>query len=121
MRRLFWCALHALLLISISLRVRGFNATRDRLQHKLSRDRQEHPDLSVAQIVQQTCRMTKAAVHYGWFHATCLEQSLTLWYLLQKQSIPTDLRIGARKAAGKFEAHAWVMRVHAESFRQRVR
>lgn len=38
----------------------------------------------------------------------CLEQSLTLWWLLRREGIANELRIGARKDAGRFEAHAWV-------------
>jgi hypothetical protein len=39
---------------------------------------------------------------------TCLVESLALWYLLQEQRVPADLRIGVRKMSGEFEAHAWV-------------
>lgn len=60
------------------------------------------------ETVQKTCRMVKAAVHYGMGHPTCLEQALVLWYLLQGQGIPVRLRIGVRKLQEKFEAHAWV-------------
>jgi hypothetical protein len=42
------------------------------------------------------------------FHASCLEQSLVLWWLLGRRGIPAELRIGARKDAGRFQAHAWV-------------
>jgi hypothetical protein len=52
--------------------------------------------------------MVKAGAHYGLGHPTCLEQSLVLWYLLQRQRIPARFRIGVRTVAGKFEAHAWV-------------
>ena len=41
--------------------------------------------------------------------ARCLEQSLTLWYLLRRHGVPSALRIGVRKAGGQtLEAHAWV-------------
>jgi hypothetical protein len=39
-----------------------------------------------------------------------LEKSLTLWWLLRREGIVSSVRIGARKASGKFEAHAWVER-----------
>ena len=55
-----------------------------------------------------TCRMVKAGAHYGIARPTCLGESLTLWYLLQKQGVPAALRIGVRKVSEKFEAHAWV-------------
>ena len=31
-----------------------------------------------------------------------------LWWLAARRGIPAELRIGARKQAGRFEAHAWV-------------
>jgi hypothetical protein len=108
-RKLLWRALCLLLLISVSLRVRGFNATREALQGKLKPDSLEYAVAEPpAKIVQRTCRMVRAAAHYGALHATCLEQSLALWFLLRKQNIAASLRIGVRKSAQKFEAHAWV-------------
>lgn len=52
--------------------------------------------------------MVKAAGHYGVLHPTCLVESLTLCYLLQRQGVSADLRIGVRKMSDEFEAHAWV-------------
>lgn len=41
--------------------------------------------------------------------ARCLEQSLTLWYVLCRRRIDAVLRIGVRKADTQtVEAHAWV-------------
>jgi hypothetical protein len=42
------------------------------------------------------------------FEPTCLEKSLTLWWLLRRHRILADLRIGVRKETAGFEAHAWV-------------
>jgi hypothetical protein len=52
--------------------------------------------------------MVIAALRYSFLQYTCLEESLTLWYLLRKQGIAACLRIGVRKENEKFEAHAWV-------------
>ena len=38
----------------------------------------------------------------------CLARALTLWYLLRRRGITTDLRFGIRKQDGKLLAHAWV-------------
>ena len=108
-RNLFWRTLRLLLLISVSLRLRGFNKTRDALQQRLPVEPAENaPAGPSAEIVQRTCRMVTAAAHYVALRPTCLEQSLALWYLLRKQNIAASLRIGVRKSADKFEAHAWV-------------
>jgi hypothetical protein len=45
--------------------------------------------------------------HLPW-QASCLEKSLVLWWQLGRSGIAAEMRIGARKEAGRFEAHAWV-------------
>jgi hypothetical protein len=105
-RRLFWRAVRLLAVIGVSLRLRGFQQTKARLRKKLPVPAAEHQ--GTADALQKTCRMVKAAAHYGPGHPTCLEQSLALWFLLQRQGIPAQLRIGVRKLPEKFEAHAWV-------------
>jgi Transglutaminase-like superfamily len=52
--------------------------------------------------------MVKAAGYHGQMRATCLEESLALWYLLRAGGLQPKIRIGVRKNGGKFEAHAWV-------------
>jgi len=52
--------------------------------------------------------MVRAAARYSLAQYTCLEESLTLWYLLRRHGISACLRIGVRKENEKFEAHAWV-------------
>jgi hypothetical protein len=97
-------------LLGASLRIRGYNKTQQRLQKKLSRRAPAAP-LQVEDAGKQldlTCRMVRAAEHYSPFPSSCLEQSLLLWYLLQRQGIAASLRIGVRKDETKFEAHAWV-------------
>jgi Transglutaminase-like superfamily len=108
-RKLFWRAVFLLPWSAISLRLRGFNKTREALQKQLpSVPPRQTKNPQSAQLVQTTCRMVKAGAHYGIAQPTCLGESLTLWYLLQKQGLPAVLRIGVRKVSEKFEAHAWV-------------
>jgi hypothetical protein len=40
--------------------------------------------------------------------ATCLTQALVLHILLRREGLQSTIRIGVRKDAGHFEAHAWV-------------
>jgi hypothetical protein len=54
--------------------------------------------------------MVNAAIGHVWRASTCLEKSLALWWLLGRQGIACEVRIGARKRGGKFEAHAWLER-----------
>jgi transglutaminase superfamily protein len=57
-----------------------------------------------------TSRMINAADRHGLVHPSCLAKSLTLWWLLGRQGISSQLRIGIRKEKDAFEAHAWVER-----------
>jgi hypothetical protein len=97
-------------LISLGLRFRGFNATQAVLRNFLSSSNgaTRPPAANEAEEAARTARMVRAAAHYGFGHPTCLEKSLALWWLLARQGIASSLRIGTRKAAGEFAAHAWV-------------
>jgi hypothetical protein len=48
------------------------------------------------------------AARRGPFRGNCLQRSLTLWWLLSRQSVPAEVRVGVRTVSGKLEAHAWV-------------
>jgi hypothetical protein len=48
-----------------------------------------------------------ASIH-GLAGGGCLAQSLTIWWLLRRQRICAELRIGVRKRQGRLEAHAWM-------------
>lgn len=103
---------HAALLLPVvkaSLRLRGFKKTRESLEKRQSRGSPEPSETGASlEAVLGISRMVRAAARYGFVRATCLEESLTLWHLLRKQGHGAKLRIGVRKRAQKFEAHAWV-------------
>jgi Transglutaminase-like superfamily len=109
-RKLFWCAALLLPLLALSLRVRGFRRTTDALERRLHfRQSQPSRNKPATETVERTTRMLRAALRYGLVRSTCLAQSLALWYLLRTQGVSAELRIGVRKVAKKFEAHAWVV------------
>jgi hypothetical protein len=103
---------HAALLLPVvkaSLRLRGFKKTKESLEKRQSRGSAEASERGARlEAVLGMSRMVRAAARYGVVRATCLEESLTLWHLLRKQGHGAKLRIGVRKRAQKFEAHAWV-------------
>lgn len=106
-RGLFLRAGALLPLISLSLRLRGFRKTQAFLQKFLSLP--SDPTNTVMPITADlTVRMVRAAARRSVGHPTCLEESLALWWLLRRQGIASELRIGVRKQGDKFEAHAWV-------------
>ena len=55
-----------------------------------------------------TVRMVRIAARYNLIRLNCLPQSLALWWLLRRQGIGSDLRIGVIPKEGRLEAHAWV-------------
>jgi hypothetical protein len=113
-RGIFLRAAAILPVISLSLKMLGFGATQ---KFVLRFPPPTHgalpggsPDLGRVERAQLTARMVNAAVRHAWCASTCLEKSLALCWLLRRQGIACELRIGARKVQGKFEAHAWVER-----------
>ena len=113
MRRVFFRAAALLLVLSLSLRMRGFSATQKALQKNLLRSAMNprikpsisDGDGSGALLV---ARAVDAAARHGLGNPTCLEKSLALWWMLGREGIASTVRIGTRKSGDKFEAHAWV-------------
>jgi len=108
-RWLFLRAAALLPLVSLSLRLRGFRKTQAFLQKFLSLP-SHAADISVSSSAHLTVRMVRAAVRTSIGHPTCLDESLALWWLLGRQGIRSELKVGVRKEGEKFEAHAWVER-----------
>jgi Transglutaminase-like superfamily len=67
-----------------------------------------HDESSGIAFARSVARSQESAARHLIFHPTCLEQSLTLWWLLRRRGVPAELCVGARKEEGNFEAHAWV-------------
>jgi Transglutaminase-like superfamily len=106
-RGLFLLAFVFLPLTSVSFRWRGFRKTKASFQYFLPvQCGSQSPDAPARAAL--TSRMVRAAAYHGIGDPTCLEQSLVLWWLLARQGISSDLRVGVRKGEAGFEAHAWV-------------
>ena len=61
-----------------------------------------------ANLVPRALELLRIGMRHGPYAGNCLSQSVTLWWLLLRRGVETQLIIGARTAAGKLEAHAWV-------------
>jgi Transglutaminase-like superfamily len=59
-------------------------------------------------IAKRIARLEVVTAANLFFRTSCLEQSLVLCRLLRRRGVNATLRIGARKEADRFEAHAWV-------------
>jgi hypothetical protein len=106
-RKLFLQALCLLPLIGLAIRLFSFRRTQMAFRRALSVGKISRQN-SDPRLVQQTSRMVRAAADHGPFHGNCLHQSLALWWLLRRQGIDSELRIGVRKSGARFEAHAWI-------------
>jgi len=94
-------------LVSISLHRRGFRKTKASLQHFLSLPYGSQDPHAQARA-ELTAQMVRTAADHGIGDPSCLEVSLVLWWLLARQGVASDLRVGIRKDGETLEAHAWV-------------
>ena len=53
-------------------------------------------------------RLVDIAARHGIGRATCLRQSLLLYWLLKKNGFDAELIVGARKEGSSLVAHSWV-------------
>jgi hypothetical protein len=104
-RRVLAQALVLLPLTVLALRLLGFRACKALLARLASRV--TDPSVGMAEA-RGVARMVDVAARHGVFEPTCLPRSLALWWLLRRRRMASELRIGVRKEAGCFEAHAWV-------------
>jgi hypothetical protein len=109
-RRLILRAALFLPLTEIGLRLLGFRRWKELIE-KSSRPapapRQLPADFQ-RETAQRAARAVRSVELHGPASPNCLERSMTLWWLLRREGVDAQLRIGARKEGGKFEAHAWV-------------
>lgn len=99
----------ALLVTRAGLRLAGFR----RWQGFLARLAHGSPALpfgspSAIESARAMARLGETAARHLPIRSNCLERSLALVLLLRRRGIPAELRMGARKCEGRFEAHAWV-------------
>jgi len=103
-------ALVMLPLVALSLKFRGFDATRSTLRKMIANVTRQADAVSLGKQIALTAHVVNAADRHGFVHPSCLVKSLTLWWLLGRQGITSELRVGVRKESENLEAHAWVER-----------
>ena len=94
--------------VALRLKVSGFRATKDALLRAAPKQSFPEESGSLLDRVEMTAGMVRTAARHGLGNPSCLEESLVLLHVLAKQGIPAQLRIGVKRSAPKFEAHAWV-------------
>ena len=110
-----WLAMQSLtmcLLSVIALRLIGFGRWKRILStaagdRKLT-DKSVHcDDIKVAEVVYAVVDMVARNTPGGLI--TCLPRSLTLWWILRRQGVGAELRMGVRNDGERIAAHAWVV------------
>lgn len=106
-REIAWAAAIELAATWLGLRVFGFRRCKEFVQWRAGRSAaMGHGSSAVS--ANRILQLVAAAARNLFFSTNCLEQSLVLWSILRRRGFSADLKFGARKEAGRFEAHAWV-------------
>lgn len=109
-RRLILRAAVILPVTRIGLRVFGFQRWKEFLE-KLSPPEQcaaALPSGFQFDTAMRAARAVRSAQLHGPANPNCLERSMTLWWILLREGVDSELHIGARKQDAQLEAHAWV-------------
>jgi hypothetical protein len=98
-----------MLIAWLAVRLLGFRICRSAFEKTRTAVRNSKSAEADALVVAQRIAHLEAVTAANLFLRTsCLEQSLVLCRMLRSRGMSADVRIGARKEANRFEAHAWV-------------
>jgi len=102
-------ALIALPVAWLAVRLLGFRVCRGAFEERARAARNSSfLETDTLNIAKRIARLEAVTASNLFFRTSCLEQSLVLCRLLRRRGMKATLRIGARKEADRFEAHAWV-------------
>jgi hypothetical protein len=100
------------LLISwLAVRLLGFRVCRSVFEKPLAARNSWNSrsgEADVLGVARRIAHLEAVTATNLFFRTSCLELSLVLCRMLRQRGMNADLRIGARKEANRFEAHAWV-------------
>ena len=105
-----WLLLQAaalLLVIAAALHFMNFQQVHSLLTRFTSANPENSGDAAL-QKASVTSRLVQAAAGRMPFSITCLVRSTALWFMLRRQGIDSEIRIGVNQEEGSFHAHAWV-------------
>lgn len=102
-------ALALLPINAVCLQLFGFNRWQAVLTRTIAESGAQSPATQEQLVYAQTLgRIVNIAAAHTIHQATCLPRSMTLWWLLQRRKIASELRIGVCKDAAIIKAHAWI-------------
>ena len=94
-------------LIALFLHFKGLKRTQKILSALSFLNRHSPAQDSLSQI-EITAKGVAIASKYSKIWSNCLRKSLLLWFLLHRQGIASEIRIGVQFEDKSFKAHAWV-------------
>jgi len=93
--------------ISLSIALSGCRRTRRLLEYLLPRTAGKVVSTEALDYAEHVGALARMAGRHLPLNASCLRQSLLLWWLLRRKGLAAVLRIGVNREQG-FRAHAWV-------------
>jgi hypothetical protein len=97
-----------LLATFVALRLLGFRRWQNFLRQRTALPAVTAADFARPQA-QHLARLACSAAQHLFLRTNCLERAMTVQFLLRRRGLPAELHFGARKAAARLEAHAWVV------------
>lgn len=108
-RRLLLFCLAATPFVSTGLAILGFRRTHAvMVRRSLPGPARFGTEQEAEAWARSAARVVAIAAGRGPVRATCLRQSLLLWWILRRDGIETVVRVGVNREDGKLNAHAWV-------------
>lgn len=107
-RKLFVRGFVDLACVDFVLRVRGFQSAVEGRAAASGAHQQHVQPSDLARASRYAYWLERASRHH-LIRARCLHRAIALHRRLRGEGLPSELRIGVRKANGVFEAHAWVV------------
>jgi len=95
-------------LLQLSFRMIGVPRTQAYLRRWALSSRRGKTSLSPEEAIRFARRTHSISRRLVGFEGTCLARSMTLWALLLRRNVSTDLRVGFRKRNDRIEGHAWL-------------
>ena len=107
--RLLLMSIVLLPLTAFALHLSGFKKTKTLLtrfipihaEHTIS-------DAEQLKIAGRVARMVDIAANHSFYSANCLKKALVIWWILKREGISTELKIGVMKEKEDLHAHAWI-------------
>ena len=94
--------------VAAALRLFGYVKTRRWLERCSRTDLPRMPTPGEFSAAMDLAQLAAIAGRHGPIRATCLRQSLLVYWLLRRRGLMPELKIGVRKQELVVDAHAWV-------------